>query len=244
MVLKLRDPILDTGHIAQPQPDELHPVVERRRVRATVGTLTRRLPLALGALGLAIGQQVGILGDLLSDGGRGDIATGPRQVEQRDVRRSASVECSAARANFSPASRSAGPSASASASARSASPSARRAQASAVSGGTPCLVCKRVLNSAGIAASSARAGSARGSSRACCPSLSVSKTRCAKGGGSSSVLSILLAAWSFIVSAPSITKTRRWDSNGVRDAAPITGSSMSPTSISAAPLGRTHVRSG
>ena len=53
-----------------------------------------------------------------------------------------------------------------------------------------------------------------------------------------------LAAWSFIVSAASITNTRRADSNGVRVAAATTGSSMSPTSISAAPDGVTHVRSG
>ncbi len=53
-----------------------------------------------------------------------------------------------------------------------------------------------------------------------------------------------LAAWSFIVSTDSITNTRRADSNGVRVAAATTGSSMSPTSISAAPDGVTHVRSG
>ena len=53
-----------------------------------------------------------------------------------------------------------------------------------------------------------------------------------------------MAAWSFIVSAASITNTRRADSNGVRAAAATTGSSMSATSISAAPDGRTQVRSG
>ena len=47
-----------------------------------------------------------------------------------------------------------------------------------------------------------------------------------------------LAAWSFIASTPSITNTRRADSNGVRVAAATTGSSMSATSISAAPVGR------
>src|SRR3954454_20276850 len=44
----------------------------------------------------------------------------------------------------------------------------------------------------------------------------VSSTRCANGGGSSSVLSILLATWSLIVSARSSTKTRRRASNRVR----------------------------
>ena len=73
---------------------------------------------------------------------------------------------------------------------------------------------------------------------------SLSSTRCANAGGSSSVFSSRLAAWSFIVSAASITNTRRRDSNGVRVAAATTGSSMSPTSISAAPEGRTQVRSG
>jgi hypothetical protein len=71
-----------------------------------------------------------------------------------------------------------------------------------------------------------------------------SSTRCAKEAGSSSVLSMRLAAWSFIVSARSMTKTRRCASNGVREAAATTGSSMSETSISAAPLGVTQVRSG
>jgi len=47
-----------------------------------------------------------------------------------------------------------------------------------------------------------------------------------------------------IVSAPSTTNTRRLASNGVRAGAPTTGSSMSDTSISAAPLGVTQVRSG
>jgi hypothetical protein len=47
-----------------------------------------------------------------------------------------------------------------------------------------------------------------------------------------------------MVSTRSITNTRRRDSNGVRAAAATTGSSMSETSISAAPLGVTHVRSG
>ena len=53
-----------------------------------------------------------------------------------------------------------------------------------------------------------------------------------------------LAAWSFMLSTASIANTRRADSNGVRVAAATTGSSMSATSISAAPEGRTHVRSG
>ena len=62
-------------------------------------------------------------------------------------------------------------------------------------------------------------------------------------GGSSKVFSMRLAAWSFIRSTASITNTRLLDSNGVRVAAATTGSSMSATSISAAPDGRTHVRS-
>ena len=75
------------------------------------------------------------------------------------------------------------------------------------------------------------------------PGRSVSSTRCANSGGSSSVLSILLAAASIRRSAPSMTKTRRGASKGVCEAAATTGS-MSPTSISAAPLGVTQVRSG
>ena len=55
--------------------------------------------------------------------------------------------------------------------------------------------------------------------------------------GSSSVLSIRLAASSPSSSARSMTNTRRADSNGVRDAAEMTGPSMSDTSISCAPLG-------
>ena len=73
---------------------------------------------------------------------------------------------------------------------------------------------------------------------------SVSSSRCTNAGGSSSVFSMRLAAWSFIVSTASITNTRREDSNGVRVAAATTGSSMSATSISAAPEGVTQVRSG
>jgi hypothetical protein len=57
-------------------------------------------------------------------------------------------------------------------------------------------------------------------------------------------LSIRLAAASFIVSARSMTKTRLVASNGVRLAAATTGSSTSATTMSAAPVGRTHVRSG
>ena len=70
------------------------------------------------------------------------------------------------------------------------------------------------------------------------PGRSVSSTRCAKAAGSSSVLSIRLAAWSFIVSARSMTNTRRRASNGVRVAAATTGSSMSETSISRGAAGR------
>ena len=56
---------------------------------------------------------------------------------------------------------------------------------------------------------------------------SVSRMRCTNDGGSSSVFSIRLAASSFIVSTRSSTNTRRCASNGVRVAAPTTGSSMS-----------------
>ena len=73
---------------------------------------------------------------------------------------------------------------------------------------------------------------------------SVSSSRCTKEGGSSSVLSMRLAAWSFMASACSITNTRRVDSNGVRAAAATTASSMSDTSISLAPEGETQVKSG
>ena len=73
---------------------------------------------------------------------------------------------------------------------------------------------------------------------------SASRIRWANGGGSSSVLSKRLAAWSFMLPAASITNTRRLDSNGVCAAAATTGSSMSLTSTSLAPLGVTQVRSG
>ncbi len=52
---------------------------------------------------------------------------------------------------------------------------------------------------------------------------SVSSSRCTNDGGSSSVLSIRLAAWSFIACTPSSTNTRRAASNGVRVAAATTG---------------------
>ena len=68
--------------------------------------------------------------------------------------------------------------------------------------------------------------------------------RCANEGGSSSVLSIRLAAWSLSSSASSITNTRRLASNGVRAAAATTASSTSPTRIPAALAGATQVRSG
>ena len=68
--------------------------------------------------------------------------------------------------------------------------------------------------------------------------------RCTNAAGSSSVLSIRLAASSPSSSTRSITNTRRRDSNGVLLAAAITGPSMSETSISWAPLGTTQVRSG
>ncbi len=67
---------------------------------------------------------------------------------------------------------------------------------------------------------------------------------CTKAAGSSSVFSIRLATSSFMVSTRSSTKTRRSASNGVRVAAPTTASSMSPTRITWAPVGRTQVRSG
>jgi hypothetical protein len=73
---------------------------------------------------------------------------------------------------------------------------------------------------------------------------SVSRIKWTNGAGSSSVFSSLFAACSISVSARSSTNTRRAASNGVIAAAAITGSSTSPTSISWAPLGTTHVRSG
>ena len=76
------------------------------------------------------------------------------------------------------------------------------------------------------------------------PGRSLSRIRCANGGGSSSVLSILFAACSIIVSARSITNTRRLASKGVWAAAATTAESMSPTSSSCAPEGVTQVRSG
>ena len=76
------------------------------------------------------------------------------------------------------------------------------------------------------------------------PRRSVSRMRWTNAAGSSRVLSMRLAASSPSSSARSITNTRRLDSNGVLLAAEITGSSMSETRISWAPLGTTQVRSG
>ena len=73
-----------------------------------------------------------------------------------------------------------------------------RAQARAVAGATPSAARRAASSSAGGA--SKRTGWQREAivgSRS--PGRSVSRTRCANGGGSSSVLSSLLAAWSFIV---------------------------------------------
>ena len=55
------------------------------------------------------------------------------------------------------------------------------------------------------------------------PGRLVSRMRCANDGGSSSVLSIRLAAWSLSSSACSMTNTRRRASNGVRAAPATTG---------------------
>ena len=63
-------------------------------------------------------------------------------------------------------------------------------------------------------------------------------------GGSSSVLSSALAASSFITSTRSSTNTRNEASNGVCAEAATTVSSTSRRSISCAPEGVTHVRSG
>ena len=155
----------------------------------------------------------------------------------------ATVPASAARANASPPARSAGPSPSASSSARSPSPSASRAHACACSGAMPW----RPRRSASCAAGSASKRTSWQRERivgSTSPSRSVSSSRWTNGAGSSSVFSSLFAACSIIVSARSSTNTRRADSNGVIAAAAITGCSTSPTSISCAPLGATHVRSG
>ena len=91
---------------------------------------------------------------------------------------------------------------------------------------------------------SAPAGSASVIVGSTCDRRSVSSSRTTYGGGSSSVFSSALAASSFIVSARSSTNTRWRASNGVREAAETTASSTSRRSISCAPLGATHVRSG
>ncbi len=123
-------------------------------------------------------------------------------------------------------------------------PSARRAHARAVSASTGTAASSpRSISSGGGASKRTRWQRETIVGSTSC-TRSVSSTTCTKRGGSSSVFSSRLAAWSFIVSADSITNTRRLDSNGVRVAAATTGSSMSATSISAAPDGRTHVRSG
>ena len=75
-------------------------------------------------------------------------------------------------------------------------------------------------------------------------SRSDSRIRCTNDAGSSSVFSIRLAASSPNSSTRSITNTRHAASKGVLLAADMTGPAMSLTSISWAPLGATHVRSG
>ena len=83
----------------------------------------------------------------------------------------------------------------------------------------------------------AHALAARGDRRQHVRARSLSSIRCANGGGSSSVFSSRLAAWSFIASRALDHEHAPADSNGVRAAAATTGPSMSPTSISAAPDG-------
>ena len=128
-------------------------------------------------------------------------------------------------------------------SARSPSPSARRAHAEAVLGRDAVALEPggEGLRRAGVEAHEL---AARGDRRQHLAGPIGEQHEVGEVGGSSSVLSIRLAAWSFIVSARSMTNTRRCASNGVRVAAATTGSSMSETSISAAPLGATQVRSG
>ena len=127
---------------------------------------------------------------------------------------------------------------------RSGSPSARRAQASGGLRRDAELLDAERHRPRSMGRRTGRAGSASGSSAAPRASRSVSRIRCTNEAGSSSVLNIRLAASSPSSSTRSITNTRRADSNGVRLAAATTGSSMSLTRISWAPLGTTHVRSG
>src|SRR5205823_173964 len=55
----------DAGRVAQPQPGELEPLVERHRRRAPVRALGLLVALALGALALLDRQQVLLAGDAL-----------------------------------------------------------------------------------------------------------------------------------------------------------------------------------
>ncbi len=122
-------------------------------------------------------------------------------------------------------------------------PAARRAQASAFSASTPSASSASATRDGG--SGSKRTGWQREATVSITRlSRSVSRIRCTNAAGSSSVFSSRLATVSFIVSTRSSTKTRRLDSNGVREAAATTGPSTSAARIWAAPVGLTQVRSG
>ena len=120
-------------HVAEPQAGELQRLVQRAGARAAGGALGRLGALALGALALARGQVVELLGQARLDvrlrlrrrapwPARGSPATGA----------AARSSCSAPRAKASALARSLGPSPKASRAARSPSPRPRRAHACAV----------------------------------------------------------------------------------------------------------------
>ena len=122
-------------------------------------------------------------------------------------------------------------------------PSASRAHAPARPASTPSACSSSAIRVAGSGSkrTSWQRETTVSSTR---PSASVSRIRCTKAAGSSSVLSSRFATSSFIVSTRSSTNTRLRASNGVRVAAATTGSSTSSTRITCAPVGRTQVRSG
>ena len=225
--------------IGEPQRDELQSEIEHRGLDPAPDAPDPIGPLGLDALALLARVQLDL-------GGRSPFELGARARRRAPGRPPAAPPtaaarrrspATAARAKRSAAARSAAPSSSASSRARSASPSESRAHAIAVSRPTPSASISRATSAVGGASKRTSWQRERivGSTSI---SRSVSRIRCTNEAGSSSVFSIRFAASSPSSSTRSITNTRRDDSNGVLLAAEITGSAMSLTRISWAPLGR------
>ena len=76
----------DAGDVAEPQPGELEPLVERGHPRAPLGALGGLGALALGAAAVALGQQLELGGDALLDRRLRAVARLPGLREQRQPR--------------------------------------------------------------------------------------------------------------------------------------------------------------